>query len=182
MCRRRRRLHLLNKWGFRHFHCAGGSRLVFVHLCGLSSKARVLDLLPYDGDFFVEKRLLETAVRNWPDAGVARRCRDGWSRLTEGDLFAARKQGLNMEVNVDGAFYLPQRTGLMSDGTGYLGGLVAPIGFLARRYDPAIMPGDWIESPQMLVVGLDPDDPRPPWEVAAEQAGTLAGQRRTAAC
>lgn len=170
--------HLLNKWGFRHFHCAGGSKLVFAHLCVMSGEARVLDVIPHNGNFFIERHLVEIAVRNWPEAGIARRCWEGPSKMTEADLFAARRQGLNMEVNVDGAFYLPQRTGLMSDGTGHLGGLVAPIMFSARRFDPKAKPGDWIESPLILVVGLDPDDPRPPWEMAGEQAGILAGQRR----
>lgn len=170
--------HLLNKWGFRHFHCDGGAMLVFVHFCERTGIARVIDLVPHDGNWRIEKRLVEIVVRNWPNAGIAAEFGRGGSRLTEEDLLLARKQGLNMTVNVDGAYYLPAQRALMSDGTSYELGLLAPIMIFGRRFDPMQPTNTWIQSPTSLVLGVDPDDPRSPTLIAAGQAGLLAASGR----
>lgn len=172
--------HLFNKWGFRHFHCGEGSWLVFVHICDVEGVARVIDLVPHNGDWLIEKRLVEIVVRNWAAANITRSFGEGPSSMTEADLFAARKQGLNMTVNVDGTYYLPARGGLMSDGSAYVEGLLAPIAICGRRYEASKKPEVWLDSPHSLVLGLDPDDPRPAWLMAAEQAGFLASRRRKA--
>lgn len=166
--------HLLNKWGFRHFHCGRGSILVFVHLCEETGIARVLDLISHNGDWLIEKRLVSVAVRNWPDSGITRSFGEGPTSMTEEDLLAARKQGLNMTVNVNGTYYLPARGGLMSDGSGYGGLAFAPFLICCQRYERHKKPSVWLDSPTSLVLGLDPEDPRLPWEVAAGQTGLLA--------
>ena len=165
--------HLLNKWGFYHFHCAGGSMLVFVHFSPLTGIARVLELVRHDDNWCIERHLVEIAVGNWPDGNIAWRFGHGSSRLTEEDLFKARKQGLNMVVHVDGNYYIPARRALMSDGSGYIPGILAPIAVFALRYQPEGDRAPAITSPHSLVLGLDPDDPRSPWEAAAEHAGML---------
>ena len=171
--------HLHNKWSFRHFHCGGGSVLAFVHLHGGTGIARVLDLVPHDGDWLLEKRLVETVVRNWPDADIARGFGEGPYSMTEADLFAARKQGLNMTVNVDGTYYLPAGGALMSDGSSYGGRLMASYYISGQRYVPGKPPAAWLDSPHSLVVGLDPEDPRPHWALAAAQAGLIASGTRS---
>ncbi len=170
--------HLLNKWGFRHFHCGGGSVLAFVHLHEGTGVARVLDLLPHDGDWYIEKRLVGIAVRNWPDADIALGFGTGPSSMTEADLFAARRQGLNMTVNIAGTYYLPAQGGLMSDGSAYGGLLLAPFYISGQRYVPGKRTERWLDSPHSLVLGLDPEDPRTTWEMAAAQAGMLMARRR----
>lgn len=170
--------HLLNKWHFRHFHCGGGSVLAFMHFCEHTSVARLLDLMPHNGNWHIEKRLVEIAVRNWPDGGIARSFGEGISHLTEEDLFEARKQGLNMEVNVDGTYYLPARGGLMSDGSGHGGPMLAPYLIVGRRFEPGKPSARWVESPCTLTLGVDPDDPREPHVLAAGQAGVLVSGLR----
>ena len=170
--------HLLNKWQFRHFHCGGGSVLAFVHFCERTAVARLLDLVPHDGSWLVEKRLVGIAVRNWPDGGIARDFGQGSSRMTEEDLFAARRQGLNMEVHVDGTYYLPAQGGLMSDGSGHAGPMLAPYFIMGRRFEPREPPTPWVESPRSLILGVDPDDPRTPHILAAGQMGVLVSGLR----
>ena len=172
--------HLFNKWGFRHFHCGGGSVLVFVHLCERTDVARVLDLVPHNGSWLIEKHLVEIAVRNWPEADIATSFGMGSSKMTEADFLAARKQGLNMTVNVDGIYYLPARGALMSDGSGHGGMLLAPYFVTGRRFEPGKEPPFKLDSPNSLVLGLDPDDLREPGIMAAGQMGLLtAGRARS---
>ena len=100
--------------------------------------------------------------------------------MTEADLFAARRQGLNMTVNVDGTYYLPAAGALMSDGSAYGGRILAPCFLSGQRYEPGKEAAAWLDSPHFLVVGLDPEDPRPHWELAAAQMGMLASGTRSA--
>jgi hypothetical protein len=67
----------------------------------------------------------------------------------------------------------------MMDGSGYdsLTG-ISPLVYMAKRVDPAAPMDEAVRSPHVMMVGVDPDDPRPPWEIAAEQAGRMAVQRR----
>ena len=170
--------HLLNKWGFRHFHCDHGAMLVFVYLCEETGTARIIDLVPHDGNWFIEKRLVEIVVRSWPDSGIARDFGRGPSSMTEEDYFAARKQGLNMTVNIDGTYYLPGHGALMSDGSAYGGPAFARIMVVGKRYERSQNSTAWLDSPVSLALGLDPEDARTPWQMAAAQAGMMASAFR----
>ena len=167
---------VLNKWGFFHFHCKQRGLLVFVFFREASDDAYVLDLVPHNGNWSIERHLVEVVVRNWPDAGIVRQCGQGKSNLSEDELRLARVQGLNLPVEVSGVFYLPANGGLMSDGSGFVNlGDLKPIVVTGRRYSNT---DALLRDPRFMNVGLDPDDPRPPWVVAAAEAGALAAARR----
>jgi hypothetical protein len=66
----------------------------------------------------------------------------------------------------------------MSDGSGHAGPMLAPYFIMGRRFKPGESPVPWIDSPRSLVLGVDPDDPRPPHELAAGQMGVLVSGMR----
>ncbi len=168
---------LLNKWGFFHFHCNGGKQMVFVFFDDRAAAAYVIDVVEHDGNWALEQRLVEIVVANWPEAGIAHRSCAGTSDVTENDLFLARSKGLNMPVAVSGAFYYPASGGLMSDRSSYSVARRSPtLVITGSRFDPNAKDAPpVISDPRFMVVAVDPSDPRPHWEVAAEQAGILSG-------
>jgi hypothetical protein len=93
--------------------------LVFVYLCARTSTAYVIDIRGHDRNWRVERHLIGIVADNWPDVGIISEVGRGSSKLSEADLLAARREGLNMSVEVSGRFYLPSTRGLMTDGTGY---------------------------------------------------------------
>jgi hypothetical protein len=175
---RRQMDHLLNKWGIYHFHCNASKALVFVHFADHHPDARIVEIMPHDGNWRIERRLIEVIVNNWPDAGIVIPFGAGVSTMSEGDLLLARKQGLNMPIEVGGIFYLPAAGGIMSDGTGFSNlGPVVPIVYTARKFSGADDPDPFEGHPQIVVVGVDPNDPRPAYEVGAAYAGAMASRR-----
>lgn len=172
---------LLNKWGVFHFHADNSRKLVFVYLCARSSTAYLVDIRGHDGNWKLERHLISIIAENWPDAGILREVARGSSCLTEADLLEARRRGLNMPIEVHGRFYLPSSRGLMMDGSGYDSHTgIVPVVVTAKRFDPTSTDEEAVKSPQVMMVGVDPDDPRPPWIVGAAEAGALAAQRREA--
>lgn len=169
---------ILNKWGIYHFHLNGGAHLLFVHLCQLTATARVLELASHSAGFAIERRLVQVVVENWPDAGLVRIAGQGSSEMSEDDLLNARKQGVNMPVEVSGTFYLPADRALMSDGSGYelLNG-PTPIFVVGERFG-AKRPAGRVRHPQMYVAGVEPGDPRSPQMIAAAEMGRIAVRRR----
>lgn len=172
---------VLNKWGIFHFHVDSSRMLVFAYLCARASTAYVIDIRGHDGNWKVERHLVGIVAENWPGAGIISEIGSGSSKLTEADLLAARTQRVNLSVEVSGRFYLPASRGLMMDGTGYdsMTGIV-PLVVTAKRFDPNSVGDETVTSPHLMMVGVDPGDPRPPYEVAAAHLGTLATQRREA--
>lgn len=170
---------VLNKWGIHHFHAAGGGLLVFSHLDHDSAVARIIDLIPHDGDWMLERRLVGIVVDNWPEAGIVEAIGEGRSGLTEADLLETRKRGVNAPVEVGGTFYIPLSRALMTDGSGYDFSDNMPIICTGKRIKPS-------ESeptsghPQVLMVGVDPGDPTPPWEAAAAEMGRLLAKQHAA--
>ena len=167
---------VLNKWGIHHFHAAGGSLLVFSHLDHDSAIARIIDLVPHNGDWMLERRLVGIVVDNWPGAGIVEAVGEGRSGLTEADLLETRKGGVNAPVEVAGNFYMPSSRALMTDGSGYDFSDNMPIVCTGKRIKPS--ESEPINGhPQMLMIGVDPEDPTPPWEAAAAEMGRLLAKR-----
>jgi hypothetical protein len=174
---------VLNKWGIHHFHAANGSLLMFCYLDYNLEIAYIIDLIPHDGEWKLEKRLIGIVVENWSEEGIVEAIRDRRQPgLSEADLLEARKRGLNAPVEVEGAFYMPSSRALMTDGSGYdfsNNMAVVPIVCVGKRIslsdrDPS--PG----HPQILMVGVDPGDPTPPWLAAAAEMARLAAKRDAA--
>jgi len=170
---------LLNKWGIFHFHANSNRMLVFSYICLMRRVAFIIDIRQHDKNWKIEQRLIEIIVKNWPTAGIVREIGEGRAPLSETELLDARKRGINMAVGVGGKSYLPASRGLMMDGSAYdsLTG-ISPVVFVAKRVVPALPVDEATRSPHIMMVGVDPDDPRPPWEIAAEQGGRMAAQRR----
>jgi hypothetical protein len=170
---------ILNKWGIFHFHADSDRILVFSYICLITRTAFVIDICHHDKNWKIEQRLVEIIVKNWPSKGIVREVGEGRAPLSEIELFEARKRGINMAVGVGGKSYLPASRGLMMDGSGYdsLTGIL-PVVYMAKRVDPAAPANEVVKSPHFMMVGVDPDDPRPPWVIAAEQAGRMAAQRQ----
>jgi hypothetical protein len=170
---------VLNKWGIFHFHADSDSILVFSYICLITRTAFVIDICHHDKNWKIEQRLIDIIVRNWPNDAIVREVGEGRAPLSEAELLEARKLGINMAVGVGGKSYLPASRGLMMDGGGYdsLTGIL-PVVYMAKRVDPAAPANEVVKSPHFMMVGVDPDDPRPPWVIAAEQAGRIAAQRQ----
>jgi hypothetical protein len=168
---------LLNKWGIYHFHTDGSRLLVFVYIA--NSEAFVLDILPHDKNWKIERRLVEIVVRNWSNQDIVVAVGTGNSLLSEEVLLTERKRGTNMRVEVDGTFYMPRSYGLMMDGSGYdaLTG-IHPVAVMAKRLGEDEPGEPAVRNPHMMMVGIDPDDPHPPWAIAAEHAAMMAAHRR----
>jgi len=170
---------ILNKWGIHHFHASDGGLLVFTHLDRDSAIARVIDLIPHDGDWTLERRLISIVVNNWPGAGIVEAVGEGQSGLTEADLLETRTRGVNVSVEVSGTFYMPSNRALMTDGSGYDFSDNMPIICTGKRIKPSeCKPTS--RHPQMLMVGIDPGNPTSPWEAAAAEMGRLLSKQRAA--
>ena len=170
---------VLNKWGIHHFHAAGSGLLIFSHLDHASAVARIIDFMPHDGDWKLERRLIAIVVDNWPEAGIVEAVRGGQSRLTEANLLENRKRGVNVPVEVSGTYYMPSSRALMMDGSGYDFSDDMPIVCMGKRIKPNENEPTSGNS-QMLMVGVDPGDPRSPWEAATAEMGRLSAKRHAA--
>jgi hypothetical protein len=170
---------LLNKWGVWHFHINASRRLVFVYICNHSRKAYVIDIRDHDRNWKIERHLIGILATNWPDSRALRKVGSGLSSLTEEDLHEAQKRGLNIPIEVSGEFYLPNFRGLMTDGSRYDGlSGIHPIAVTAKKFDQNTPNSKSIANPQIMMIGIDPAEMRPPWEVASAEMGALAAQRR----
>ncbi|MBL7240756.1 hypothetical protein ACOZ4Y_11485 [Komagataeibacter rhaeticus] len=167
-----------NKWNIYHLHIQGGSVLVFIYFCQISHSAYIIDIFNHGRDWKIERHLIEIVVKNWPDSGIIRSIGYGNSSLTEEEILKIRKQGVNMPIEVDGNLYLPALGALMMDGSSYDGHV--PLVHVAKRIRTDSMESDKIDSSRMIMTGVDPNDPRSPMQVAAQEAARFAVERRRA--
>ncbi len=119
-------------------------------------------------------------IKNWPDDGLVVEVGRSGEALTEEDLLKACALGLNLPIQFGEKSYLPPSRGLMMDGTGYdASARTIPLVVMAKRFDPALSVDPRAVNPSgIMMLGVAPDDPRPPWEIAAEHLGRLSVQRR----
>lgn len=122
---------LLSDWGIHHLHLstdphpeapgfnARTKHVLFVAFRGANAYLIGIYPHPKDNGNWAERAIVETVVRNWPQAGIVH-CADYAVGLAEPepsdeDRLKLRNAGVNTPFEIDGSVYLP--LGQMLDGT-----------------------------------------------------------------